>query len=72
MKFLKEYGIEPAVIYDSAKADGCDYNELGKYYANGDPMYQYGVDGIGMVTREAAASEIIGGADGPTEIVITD
>ncbi|MBQ5671419.1 MAG: hypothetical protein IIV43_03580 [Oscillospiraceae bacterium] len=72
MAFLKEYGIEPAVVYDAKVAEGCDYNDLGVYYTDGEPMYQYGVDGIGIVPRESTSSAIIGGADGPTAIVITD
>ena len=60
MAFLKEYGIEPAVVYDAKVAEGCDYNDLGVYYTDGEPMYQYGVDGIGIVPRESTSTKIVG------------
>jgi len=68
MAFLKEYGIEPAVVYDAAVARGYDYNDLGRYSINGeDEMTSR--DTV-EATKEAAIG-VIGGADGPTAIVVT-
>lgn len=68
MAFLKEYGIEPAVIYDSQLARGYDYNELGCFFADGsgNPYVE-----SRAYTPEVVTAEIIGGADGATEIVVT-
>lgn len=68
LAFLKEYGIEPAVVYDSMVADGFDYNDLGRYKVDGEEDITY--RGPMEVTTEAAGV-IIGDADGPTQIVVT-
>jgi len=68
LAFLKEYGIEPAIIYDAQLAYGYDYNELGCFFVDGSGNpYD---DTKAFTTR--ASAEIIGGADGPTEIVVID
>lgn len=68
LAFLKEYGIEPAVVYDSMVAKGYDYNDLGRYKVDGDENITY--RGTMEVTA-ATRAEIIGGADGPSAIVVT-
>lgn len=74
MAFLKEYGIEPAVIYDSQLAHGYDYNELGCFFADGsgNPFNDNDMRVFPEATEEAFTAEIIGGADGATEIVVVD
>lgn len=74
MAFLKEYGIEPAVIYDSQLAYGYDYNELGIFFADGsgNPYCDRDIRVFPEATDEAVTAEIIGGADGATEIVVVD
>ena len=79
--FLKEYGIEPATVYDSMTADGYVFDDLGSYRPGDEDMDFYEKTlqemGIEAVTREAttypqaASVGIIGGADGPTEIIVT-
>ena len=72
MTFLKEYGIEPAVIYDAQLAYGYDYNDLGCFFADGSGNPYDDSKAVAYRTPEAVTAEIIGGADGPTSIVITD
>ena len=74
MAFLKEYGIEPATVYDAQLAHGYDYNELGIFFADGsgNPYYDPAtVSFRNEILKEATTAEIIGGADGPTAIVVT-
>lgn len=67
MAFLAKHGIEPAVVYDSMMYKGFDFNDLGYYPIDDktepDPSVQ-------ERTTEAATG-IIGGADGPTSIVVS-
>lgn len=81
--FLKEYGIEPATVYDAAVAEGYVYNALGGYHPNEDfDFYEKTLQEMGIApyveTREAttypqaASVGVIGGADGPTEIYVTN
>lgn len=77
MAFLKEYGIEPAMVYDSMLDDGYDYNDLGRYKLdgedNGEILYDEKTGEI-IEIRSAPAyvgTGVIGGADGPTSIVVT-
>ena len=72
MAFLKEYGIEPAVIYDSQLAYGYDYNELGCFFADGsgNPYNDNDMRVFPEATEEAVTAEIIGGADGATAIIV--
>lgn len=65
LQFLKEHGINPATVYDSAVHDGYDYSDLGRYRVDGQEDVNYTMD------LPAAAREIIGGADAPTDIVVT-
>ncbi|MBP3653824.1 MAG: hypothetical protein J6J04_00130 [Oscillospiraceae bacterium] len=69
LAFLKEHGVEPAVIYDSMVAKGYAYNELGRYKADGEEDINY--RSTMEVTKESSVG-VIGGADGPTEIVVID
>ena len=82
MAFLKEYGIEPATVYDAMTAEGYVFDDLGHYNADEDmDFYEKTMQELGIEpyaeTREAstypAASEaaIIGGADGPTQVYVT-
>lgn len=70
MEFLKEYGIEPATVYDSKVAEGFDYNDLGQYYVDEDGT----ADSIDRETMEKMTQENgvkIGGATAQTDIVVT-
>ena len=80
--FLKEYGIEPATVYDSMTAEGFVFDDLGYYNADEEiDFYEKTLQEMGIApyveTREAttypqaASVGVIGGADGPTEIYVT-
>ena len=79
--FLKEYGIEPATVYDSMTADGYVFDDLGSYRPNEDfDFYEKTLQEMGIApiaeTREVTTympkdAAAIGGADGPTEIIVT-
>ena len=75
LAFLKEYGIEPATVYDSLTADGYVFNDLGHYQADEEQnFYEQTLAEMGIepATREtASAVGIIGGADGPTTVFVT-
>ncbi|MBQ5672214.1 MAG: hypothetical protein IIV43_07650, partial [Oscillospiraceae bacterium] len=81
--FLKEYGIEPATVYDAMTAEGFVFDDLGYYNADEDmDFYEKTLQEMGIApyveTREAttypqaASVGVIGGADGPTEIYVTN
>ena len=74
MAFLKEYGIEPATVYEVGAAEGDFYDDLGHYRTDTNDFVRDPWDDTEVLTQAARAKEvgIIGGADGPTEIVITD
>ena len=75
MAFLKEYGIEPATVYDAQLAYGYDYNELGCFFADGsgNPYNDNDMRVFPEATKEAVTAEIIGNGDSATtEIVIID
>jgi len=71
MAFLKEYGIEPATVYDAQLSSGYDYNELGIFFADGSGNPLDDSKAVAYRTPEAVTAEIIGVADGATEIVVT-
>ena len=79
MAFLKEYGIEPATVYEVGAAEGDFYDDLGHYRTDTNDFVRDPWDDTEVLTQAARAispltkeAAVIGGADGPTEIVITD
>ncbi len=81
MAFLKEYGIEPATVYDAAVAEGYVYDDLGRYRPGDEEafdFYEKTLQDMGIeptveahTVPSSASIGIIGGADGPTEIIVT-
>ena len=83
LAFLKEYGIEPATVYDAMTAEGYVFDDLGYYNADEDmDFYEKTMQELGIEpyaeTREAStypapaeSAAVIGGADGPTQVYVT-
>jgi len=84
--FLKEYGIEPATVYDSMTAEGYVFDDLGSYRPGDEDIdfYEKTLQEMGIapmaetrevttyVAKDAPASVgVIGGADGPTQVYVT-
>lgn len=83
LAFLKEYGIEPATVYDVYAAEGYIFDDLGGYRLDGeeDSFYEKTLQemGIAVATREVSSypmpaenAAVIGGTDGPTEVYVTN
>ncbi len=81
MAFLKELGIEPATVYDSMTAEGYVYDDLGSYRPGDEEafdFYEKTLQEMGIAvaeTREVTTyvpqdAAVIGGADGPTAIIV--
>ena len=77
MAFLKEYGIEPATVYDVAAAEGDFYDDLGHYRTDTNDFVRDPWDDTEVLTQAARAispltkeAAVIGGADGPTAIIV--
>ncbi len=77
MAFMEELGINAFTKYEQALAEESDYNDLGRYtvnedgsWYNPDDDYAYYRSTLVEETTAAYAAGVIGGADGPTAIIV--